>query len=55
MSAHGSGCREQASEEAGMDSQQIKEAEDKMSKAVHACSLDILALSKLPSGLLIII
>src|SRR5712671_2336089 len=37
MSAHGWGCGEQASEEAGMDSQQIREAEDKMSKAVHAC------------------
>src|SRR5437879_13660592 len=38
MWAHASGCGEQASEEAGMaDSQQIREAEDKMSKAVHAC------------------
>src|SRR5437588_11623432 len=37
MSAHAWGCGEQASEEAGMDSQQIREAEDKMSKAVHAC------------------
>src|SRR6267143_418732 len=38
MSAHASGCGGQAFEEAGMaDSQQIKEAEDKMGKAVHAC------------------
>src|SRR5439155_17892089 len=38
MWAHASGCGEQASEEAGMaDSQQIREAGDKMSKAVHAC------------------
>src|SRR4030088_3097215 len=37
MSVHAGGCGEQACEEGGMDSQQIKEAEDKMGKAVHAC------------------
>src|SRR5713226_1552812 len=38
MSAHAWGCGEQASEEAGMaDTQQIREAQEKMGKAVHAC------------------
>src|SRR2546423_5515929 len=42
MSAHAWGCGQQASEEAGMaDSQQIKEAEDRVRQAVHARRRDL--------------